>query len=681
MEKILCQVCGSEEMTAENGIFRCKYCKTAHITKTDVQQSLLYTAERELDILHFENAEDMFRDFSEKYPAASAGYWGAVRAKFGIKYVTDVDGKRLPICHASKYEDISKDPDYKKAVRYAESEDLKDKYEDEAERIAETCAEWRETAKKYDYDVFISFKASDENGGETRDLREMQNLYTHLTEKRYKVFFSPVSAREFTGKKYDAYILNALDKAKVMILYGSKLEYFTATWVRTEWTRYLRMIARGEKQEGSLLVAADGVEPQDLPRDLRLLQAIDGKSREFYSLIDGKVEEILNAEKKVPTEKYCLACGTVNGLDVKYCKECGGNKFVDSYEAYKEKLLMRVEKQNKDEEREQRKQETQERREQKKAAWAEGKTARREKAKRILKKSVPFLCFGVLAAFFIAFMSVCFALKPHLSWIGWTGFLKGVWLNVGLKTIQWELILTGIAILAVLLLGGVSARKGWSATYYYLLCVLLPTGLFFVVPAWCVLILTTVELIWWCALKGQWFFKSELSSIQSQKGVKILATFFFGVLLFFVIVYAVHPEWFLENYAKIKALGESTGEHAERYKKYFKEVKTGVITAAVFWCIFVAVIWILMIATAIDSNAEVGLICFACLIFSFCLFLLMGNGWFGSVYKDILNVRLEKVNIAYVSVFSTGISAVAIIVLIAVWVLVADAIDSVRGKE
>jgi len=59
MEKILCQVCGSEEMTAENGIFRCKYCKTAHITKTDVQQSLLYTAERELDILHFENAEDM----------------------------------------------------------------------------------------------------------------------------------------------------------------------------------------------------------------------------------------------------------------------------------------------------------------------------------------------------------------------------------------------------------------------------------------------------------------------------------------------------------------------------------------------------------------------------------------------------------------------------------------------
>ena len=676
MEKILCQVCGSEEMTAENGIFRCKYCKTAHITKTDVQQSLLYTAERELDILHFENAEDMFRDFSEKYPAASAGYWGAVRAKFGIKYVTDVDGKRLPICHASKYEDISKDPDYKKAVRYAESEDLKDKYEDEAERIAETCAEWRETAKKYDYDVFISFKASDENGGETRDLREMQNLYTHLTEKRYKVFFSPVSAREFTGKKYDAYILNALDKAKVMILYGSKLEYFTATWVRTEWTRYLRMIARGEKREGSLLVAADGVEPQDLPRDLRLLQAIDGKSREFYSLIDGKVEEILNAEKKVPTEKYCLACGTANGLDVKYCKECGGNKFVDSYEAYKEKLLMRVEKQNKDEEREQRKQETQERREQKKAAWAAGKTARREKAKRILKKSVPFLCFGVLAAFFIAFLSVCFALKPHLSWIGWTGFLKGVWLNVGLKTIQWELILTGIAILAVLILGGVSARKGWSATYYYLLCVLLPTGLLFIVPAWCVLILTTVELIWWCALKGQWFFKSELSSIQSQKGVKILATFFFGVLLFFVIVYAVHPEWFLENYAKIKTLGESTGEHAERYKKYFKEVKTGVITAAVFWCIGVAVVWIaVLILNSGSDSLNAALHIFVIAIFSLCLFLLMGNGWFGDVYKDILNVALEKVNIDYVSMFSTALSMVATVTISMILMTIADRHD------
>ena len=652
MEKILCQVCGSEEMTAENGIFRCKYCKTAHITKTDVQQSLLYTAERELDILHFENAEDMFRDFSEKYPAASAGYWGAVRAKFGIKYVTDVDGKRLPICHASKYEDISKDPDYKKAVRYAESEDLKDKYEDEAERIAETCAEWRETAKKYDYDVFISFKASDENGGETRDLREMQNLYTHLTEKRYKVFFSPVSAREFTGKKYDAYILNALDKAKVMILYGSKLEYFTATWVRTEWTRYLRMIARGEKREGSLLVAADGVEPQDLPRDLRLLQAIDGKSREFYSLIDGKVEEILNAEKKVPTEKYCLACGTANGLDVKYCKECGGNKFVDSYEAYKEKLLMRVEKQNKDEEREQRKQETQERREQKKAAWAAG--AERNSEADFEKIGAVFVLWRFGGVLYRVFVGVfCAQTAPFLDWLD--GIFKGRLAERGVKDHSMGINFDGYCHFSGLDLGRRIGKKGLE-------CNLLLSPLRFVTDG--------------IAFHRACVVRFDLDDGGAQTGVKILATFFFGVLLFFVIVYAVHPEWFLENYAKIKTLGESTGEHAERYKKYFKEVKTGVITAAVFWCIGVAVVWIaVLILNSGSDSLNAALHIFVIAIFSLCLFLLMGNGWFGDVYKDILNVALEKVNIDYVSMFSTALSMVATVTISMILMTIADRHD------
>jgi len=387
LEKILCQVCGSEEMIASDGVLRCKYCHTTHVKKTDAEQILLHTAERELDLLHFENAEDMFLDVTRKYPASSAGYWGLLRAKFSIKYVTDIGGKRIPICHASKYEDFSGDPAFDKAISLAEDEKLRAAYREEAKRIAETCAAWRDTAKDYSYDVFISFKATDgETGGETKDLREMQNLYTYLTEKGYKVFFSPVSARAFAGRQYDAYILNALDTAKVLIVYGSKAEYFSAVWVQTEWARYLRMISKGEKKSGSLLVALDGVDPKNLPRELRSLQALDAGNKRFYVTLSEQLQELFALETKAEKEKrereeakrqkeaeekaeaerknkelldrlnlleqrqkqeseekkeekYCLACGKKNPTQTKFCMECGGREFVSTENEYEEYRL------------------------------------------------------------------------------------------------------------------------------------------------------------------------------------------------------------------------------------------------------------------------------------------------------------------------------------------------------
>ena len=172
LEKIICQVCGSEEFQEAGGVLRCKYCHTGHVKKTETQEILLQTAERELDILHFENAEDEFRDFAEKYPHLSAGYWGQVRAKYGIKYISDYNGARIPVCHAARYEDISEDAAFKKAVEKAETGALKKKYLEEGKKIKETCEEWRETAKKYTYDIFISFKATD-NDRRTEDYSDM----------------------------------------------------------------------------------------------------------------------------------------------------------------------------------------------------------------------------------------------------------------------------------------------------------------------------------------------------------------------------------------------------------------------------------------------------------------------------------------------------------------------------
>lgn len=578
MEKLLCQVCGSEEMLYENGIFRCKYCHTSHIKRTDTEQSLLSTAERELDILHFENAEDMFRDFIEKYPAVSAGYWGLVRAKFSIKYVTDANGKRLPICHASKYEDFSKDPDFQKAIRYAENREIKDRYYEESVKIKETCEEWRETAKKYSYDVFISFKAT-ENGERTDDYTEMQNLYTHLTEKGYKVFFAPVSAREFTGKKYDAYILNALDTAKAMILYGSKEEYFTATWVQTEWMRYLRMQSKGEKQDGSLLIVYNNLAAHSLPWELRSIQALDGNSKNLYTQIEEHLEKLLTSQRR-QTEKYCLACGAKNDLETKYCRECGGNKFVDTYEEYRARLLSQVERQNQKEKKEEKRKALAEARAEKKAAWAAGKAARKEKAKILLKRCIPFAVCVAAIALLTVFFSVCYAIKPALKWLKWTDFLSGTWLKVGLKTRQWQLILTGATVLIVLGIGFYILKKKLSPVLYYVLCAL-SVGLFAVLPSWWVLIIGVAEVAPCMFLSG--FGVKYGIRDRGEKSDFVKSIVWIGIILtFWMILFAVKPELFIGNLVKLKAMANGDGEHAVAARKLFNGYKGRAIALAVF---------------------------------------------------------------------------------------------------
>lgn len=304
-KSMICEICGGTEFAEKNGLLVCIHCDANYQKQikeeTDEEKearilrvSRFDDAEKELRMSppHFDYAEDKFSELIKQYPTWSVGYWGVVRAKYGIKYEIDLDGKTIPSCYKSSYEDFRNDIYYKKALEYAETKDLKAKYKAEGDRIARTCKEWREKAKQFDYDIFISFKAS-ENGEETRDAREMQNLYTFLTEKGYKVFFSPVSMRSIVGRAdWDAYIFNALEKARVMILYGSNVDYFTTTWIENEWTRYLRMIGKGMKNPNSLIVAYENFDANSLPRQLRKLQAINAEDKTFYPTLLERIADI-----------------------------------------------------------------------------------------------------------------------------------------------------------------------------------------------------------------------------------------------------------------------------------------------------------------------------------------------------------------------------------------------------
>ena len=274
-------------------------------------------AERNLSVSppKFDRAESEYELIVRKYPDWSAGYWGLVRAKFGIKFERDSDGKAVPSCYKSTYEDFRNTKEYEKAFKYAETEELRQTYQKMAEYIARVAKDWREEAQKYDYDVFISFKASDEEGGETSDSREMQNLYTYLTGEGFRVFFSPVTLRAegYGGKRSEPYIFNALDKAKALIVYGSRAEYFESTWVRNEWQRYLRAMEKGKKPKDSLILVYDGFNPKTLPQGLRGIQGIDYRSKTSYQEILNVLGRIfVSAAEIAPTiERINIEAGKV----------------------------------------------------------------------------------------------------------------------------------------------------------------------------------------------------------------------------------------------------------------------------------------------------------------------------------------------------------------------------------
>ena len=318
----ICRVCGGALKNCGT-YYKCVCCDTEYriddsMTKAEVEAYFdrlndFADAERNLSVAppRFDEAESEFSLIVQKYPDWSAGYWGLVRAKFGIKFERDLSGKAVPSCYKSSYEDFRDTDEYKKAVALAETPELRQSYEKMAEYIARVAKEWREEAQKYDYDIFISFKASnDSDGSETRDAREMHKLYDLLKDKGYRVFFSPVTliTDGVGGKGSEPYIFNALDKAKALIVYGSKKEYFSSTWVQNEWQRYLRAIKAGRKEKDSLLVLYEGFNPKELPQGLRRIQGIEYGISAYPAVLSALERVFRNREDVERSREKELRC-------------------------------------------------------------------------------------------------------------------------------------------------------------------------------------------------------------------------------------------------------------------------------------------------------------------------------------------------------------------------------------
>jgi|GEM_PF-6346958 len=239
----------------------------------------------------FDEAIKSYQEIADADHMQHEAHWGIALCRYGIAYEIDpVTQKKMPTCNRINRESILNDKDYLAAVKYADASN-KENYEQRAKEIDDISKDFLKIVdKEKPYDVFISYKRTDANGGRTVDSQIAKKLYLFLREKGFNVFFAEESLKMVGGERYEPYIFAALTSANVMILFGSCKEYFEATWVKNEWRRFLVLSQSHHKKV--LIPAYINCDPyKALPQELLSIQSFDATSPVFN-------EEIAEVIKK-----------------------------------------------------------------------------------------------------------------------------------------------------------------------------------------------------------------------------------------------------------------------------------------------------------------------------------------------------------------------------------------------
>ena len=242
----------------------------------------------------FDKAMSIYEQILNEDGSDAEAYWSLVLCRYGIEYVEDpATHKRVPTVNRTQFTSIYMDEDYKSALRYADDAQ-KAVYEAEARAIDDIQKGILEiSAKESPFDVFICYKETDENGRRTPDSVLANDLYHQLVQEGFKVFFARITLEDKLGQEYEPYIFAALHSAKVMVVLGTKPEYFNAAWVRNEWSRYLALIRAGEKK--MLIPAYKDMDPYDLPDEFSHLQAQDMSKLGFMQDLIRGIKKIVGA--------------------------------------------------------------------------------------------------------------------------------------------------------------------------------------------------------------------------------------------------------------------------------------------------------------------------------------------------------------------------------------------------
>ena len=294
-----CKMCGGTlEFNPGDTVAVCDSCGTKQTLPRlddDKKANLYDRANHFRRNNEYDKAMSIYEQILAEDSTDAEAYWSLVLCRYGIEYVEDpASGKRIPTVNRAQFTSVFDDDNYKSALRCADAAQ-KEIYQAEAKAINEIQKGILAISQKEEpFDVFICYKETDSRGARTPDSVLANDLYHQLTQEGFKVFFSRITLEDKLGSAYEPYIFAALNSARVMVVLGTRPEYFNAVWVKNEWSRYLALIKNGAKK--MLIPAYKDMDPYDLPEEFSHLQAQDmGKLGFMQDLIRG-IRKIVSSD-------------------------------------------------------------------------------------------------------------------------------------------------------------------------------------------------------------------------------------------------------------------------------------------------------------------------------------------------------------------------------------------------
>ncbi len=297
-----CKMCGATLEINDETVAVCDYCSTRQTLPRldDDRRVNLYDRANHLRRNNeFDKALAIYEQILDEDNTDAEAHWSIVLCRYGIQYVEDpATTRRVPTVNRAQFTSIFDDEDYKSALEYADISQ-KTVYEEEAKIINEIQKNILAISQQEEpFDIFICYKETDDFGRRTMDSVYANDLYHQLTQEGFKVFFSRITLEDKIGSAYEPYIFAALHSSKVMIVLGSRPEYFNATWVKNEWSRYLALV-KDSKGKKMLIPAYKDMDPYDLPDEFSHLQAQDMNKLGFMQDLIRGVKKITAADKTV----------------------------------------------------------------------------------------------------------------------------------------------------------------------------------------------------------------------------------------------------------------------------------------------------------------------------------------------------------------------------------------------
>ena len=312
-----CKMCGGAlEINNNETVATCEYCGTQQTLPKlddDRRANLYDRANHFRRNNEYDKAMGIYEQILNEDNTDAEAYWSLVLCRYGIEYVEDPSShKRIPTVNRAQFTSIFDDDNYKSALQYADGYQ-RNIYEEEAKAINEIQKGILAISQKEEpFDVFICYKETDNNGRRTPDSVLANDLYHQLTQEGFKVFFARITLEDKLGSAYEPYIFAALNSAKVMVVLGTKPEFFKAVWVRNEWSRYLALIKQGQKK--MLVPAYKDMDPYDLPEEFSHLQAQDMSKLGFMQDLIRGIKKIAQTDtpKTTVVKETILGGGNAN---------------------------------------------------------------------------------------------------------------------------------------------------------------------------------------------------------------------------------------------------------------------------------------------------------------------------------------------------------------------------------